>query len=59
MESLQLADSLELEMVKVTIGIRVYPDTEIAHHAKQIGHYPLMITYCIQLYRKWYGGVAA
>ena len=37
MESLQFADSLELEMVKVTVGIRVYPDTDIAHHAKQIG----------------------
>jgi radical SAM superfamily enzyme YgiQ (UPF0313 family) len=37
MESLQFADSLELEMVKVTIGIRIYPETEIANHAKQIG----------------------
>jgi len=35
MESLQFADSLELEMVKVTVGIRVYPNTEIALHARQ------------------------
>ncbi|BBO78521.1 B12-binding domain-containing radical SAM protein [Desulfosarcina widdelii] len=37
MESLKFTDSLELEMVKVTVGIRVYPNTEIALHAKQIG----------------------
>lgn len=37
MESLQFADSLGLEMVKVTIGIRIYPDTEIARHAKRVG----------------------
>jgi radical SAM superfamily enzyme YgiQ (UPF0313 family) len=37
MESLQFIDSLELDMVKVTVGIRIYPDTEIARHAKQIG----------------------
>jgi hypothetical protein len=37
MESLQFVDSLELEMVKVTIGIRIYPDTELARHARRIG----------------------
>jgi radical SAM superfamily enzyme YgiQ (UPF0313 family) len=37
MESFQFVDSLELDMVKVTIGIRIYPDTEIARLAKRIG----------------------
>jgi radical SAM superfamily enzyme YgiQ (UPF0313 family) len=37
MESLKFADSLELEMVKVTIGIRIYPDTDLARHAKRVG----------------------
>lgn len=37
MESLHFADSLELEMGRVTIGIRIYPDTEIASHARRIG----------------------
>ena len=36
-ESLEFVDSLALEMVKVTIGIRIYPDTELARHAKRIG----------------------
>jgi len=29
-QSLEFADSLELEMVKVTIGIRIYPNTKLA-----------------------------
>ena len=37
MESLPFVDSLGLEMVKVTIGIRIYPDTGLARHAKRIG----------------------
>jgi radical SAM superfamily enzyme YgiQ (UPF0313 family) len=37
LESLEFVDSLALEMVKVTIGIRIYPDTELARHAKRIG----------------------
>jgi radical SAM superfamily enzyme YgiQ (UPF0313 family) len=37
MDSLHFVDSLGLEMVKVTIGIRIYPDTEIADHARRIG----------------------
>lgn len=37
MESLQFVDSLELDMVKVTIGIRIYPDTDLARYARQIG----------------------
>ena len=37
MESLPSVDSLGLEMVKVTIGIRIYPDTGLARHAKRIG----------------------
>jgi len=37
MESLQFADSLQLEMVKVTVGIRIYPHTELALHANQTG----------------------
>jgi len=37
LESLEFVDSLALEMVKVTIGIRIYPNTEIALHAKRVG----------------------
>jgi len=37
LESLEFADSLELEIVKVTIGIRIYPATELALHAKRSG----------------------
>ena len=37
MESLRFADSLELEMVKVTIGIRIYPGTALALHAVRVG----------------------
>ena len=37
MESLQFVDSLGLEMVKVTIGIRIYPETDLARHAKRVG----------------------
>ena len=36
-ESLEFVDSLGLEMVKVTIGIRIYPNTELARHAARIG----------------------
>jgi radical SAM superfamily enzyme YgiQ (UPF0313 family) len=37
LQSLEFADSLSLEMVKVTIGIRIYPDTELANHARRTG----------------------
>ena len=37
LESLGFVDSLALEMVKVTIGIRIYPDTELACHARGNG----------------------
>ena len=37
LESLEFADSLALEMVKVTIGIRIYPGTELAFHAIRTG----------------------
>ena len=37
LESLEFVDSLALEMVKVTVGIRIYPDTELAFHARQTG----------------------
>ncbi len=37
LESLEFVDSLALEMVKVTIGIRIYPDTELAFHARRTG----------------------
>ena len=37
LESLEFVNSLALEMVKVTIGIRIYPDTELALHAKRAG----------------------
>lgn len=36
-QSLELVDSLSLEMIKVTIGIRIYPNTELAHHARRTG----------------------
>ena len=36
-ESLEFVDSLGLEMVKVTIGIRIYPGTELAFHARRTG----------------------
>ena len=35
----KLVDSLGLEMVKVTIGIRIYPDTDIARHTKRVGKF--------------------
>lgn len=41
MESLQFVDSLQLEMVKVTVGIRIYPHTELALHARQTGTLPV------------------
>lgn len=37
LESLEFVDSLALEMVKVTIGIRIYPNTELALHARRTG----------------------
>jgi radical SAM superfamily enzyme YgiQ (UPF0313 family) len=37
LESLEFADSLALEMVKVTVGIRIYPGTELAFHARRTG----------------------
>jgi radical SAM superfamily enzyme YgiQ (UPF0313 family) len=37
LESFEFIDSLALEMVKVTIGIRIYPDTELALYAKRVG----------------------
>ena len=37
LESLEFADSLALEMVKVTVGIRIYPGTELAFHATRTG----------------------
>jgi radical SAM superfamily enzyme YgiQ (UPF0313 family) len=36
-ESLEFVDSLALEMVKVTVGIRIYPGTELAFHARRTG----------------------
>ena len=37
LESLEFADSLVLEMVKVTIGLRIYPNTDLAFHARRTG----------------------
>jgi radical SAM superfamily enzyme YgiQ (UPF0313 family) len=37
LEGLEFADSLVLEMVKVTIGLRIYPNTELAFHARRTG----------------------
>ncbi len=36
-ESFEFVDSLDLEMVKVTPGIRIYPNTKLAHHARKTG----------------------
>jgi radical SAM superfamily enzyme YgiQ (UPF0313 family) len=36
-ESLSFAESLELDAMKVSVGIRIYPDTEIARRAIQEG----------------------
>jgi radical SAM superfamily enzyme YgiQ (UPF0313 family) len=37
LESLEFVDLLALEMVKVTIGLRIYPGTELASQARQTG----------------------
>jgi len=37
LESLTFADSLALEVVKVTIGIRIYPHTSLARTAVERG----------------------
>ncbi|MEJ2368577.1 MAG: radical SAM protein [Acidobacteriota bacterium] len=39
-ESLRFADSLDLEMVKATVGIRIYPDTPLAATAEAKGLIP-------------------
>lgn len=39
-QSLEFADSLNLEMVKVTIGARIYPNTALASYAMQTGYLP-------------------
>jgi len=36
-ESLAFAESLELDALKVSVGIRIYPDTEVARLAKEEG----------------------
>ncbi|HOV32615.1 MAG TPA: radical SAM protein [Candidatus Hydrogenedens sp.] len=36
-ESLEFADSLKLDFLKVTIGIRIYPDTKLSEIAKEQG----------------------
>jgi radical SAM superfamily enzyme YgiQ (UPF0313 family) len=36
-ESLAFADSLNLELIKVTIGLRIYPHTDLARHARRTG----------------------
>jgi radical SAM superfamily enzyme YgiQ (UPF0313 family) len=36
-ESLAFTDSLNLELVKVTIGPRIYPHTDLARHARRTG----------------------
>ncbi|RJP89595.1 MAG: radical SAM protein [Desulfobacteraceae bacterium] len=37
LESLTFADSLDLDALKITIGIRIYPDTRVAEIARQEG----------------------
>jgi radical SAM superfamily enzyme YgiQ (UPF0313 family) len=37
LESLAFVDSLGLEMAKVTSGIRIYPNTELARYARETG----------------------
>jgi len=36
-ESLAFADSLHLDQLKITMGIRIYPDTPLAHTARREG----------------------
>ena len=36
-ESLSFADSLDLELIKITVGIRIYPDTVLAEQARREG----------------------
>ena len=36
-ESLEFVDSLNLNLVKVTIGLRIYPYTTLSDHAREIG----------------------
>jgi hypothetical protein len=36
-ESLRFADSLNLDCVKITMGIRIYPDTALARQAMEDG----------------------
>jgi radical SAM superfamily enzyme YgiQ (UPF0313 family) len=36
-ESLTFAESLDLDALKISIGIRIYPETEIAKTAKEEG----------------------
>ena len=37
LESLEFADSLKLDMLKLTTGIRIYPGTELAEIAREEG----------------------
>jgi radical SAM superfamily enzyme YgiQ (UPF0313 family) len=37
MESLAFADSLKLDMLKITVGIRIYPGTELERIAREEG----------------------
>jgi radical SAM superfamily enzyme YgiQ (UPF0313 family) len=37
LESLRFAGSLDLDMGKITIGVRIYPETRIARHARRVG----------------------
>ena len=37
LESLEFADSLKLDMLKLTTGIRIYPETELAEIAREEG----------------------
>ena len=37
LESFEFVDSLKLNAVKVTVGVRIYPYTALADHAKQAG----------------------
>jgi radical SAM superfamily enzyme YgiQ (UPF0313 family) len=37
LESLEFVDSLKLNAVKMTVGLRIYPYTTLANHARQVG----------------------
>jgi len=40
LDSLEFVDSLQLDAVKISVGVRIYPNTALAEHAVKIGVIP-------------------